>query len=177
MAMYGPFRRILTSHTPSDVDGMHVAIHDSAVPMATGLGGNASFSPLFATLGLPTTTPATLDDGSIASALALAPSVVTPNGVNAQVTDLKPNFRVDMHRSNSVDYNVFLHGSAYLITPDGADKEKEARTLVRAGEVVVQRGTLHAWEAGPEGARWVTVVVAALPVEVGGKALAEVDFW
>jgi hypothetical protein len=79
-----------------------------------------------------------------------------------------------MHRSNSIDYNVFVSGHAYLITPSASGEEE--RTLVTAGEVVVQRGTLHAWEAGPEGARWVTVVVAALPVEVGGKPLEEVDF-
>lgn len=173
--MYGPFRRILTSHSAQDTDGSHVSIHDATVPMTTGLNGNASFTPLFATLGLPTTTPATLDDKGIEDAMALAPSVVTPDGVNAQVTDLKPGFRVDMHRTNSVDYNIFIHGSAYLITPDG--EGKEVRTLVKAGEIVVQRGTLHAWEAGPEGARWCTVVVAALPVEVGGKPLSEVAFW
>lgn len=176
MAMYGAFRRVLTSHSPSsDSNGSSVEIHDAMVSMKTGLDGNASFTPLFATLGLPTTTPATLDDKGIAEAMALAPSVVTPGGVNAQVTDLKPNFKVGMHRTNSVDYNVFLHGSAYLITPDG--EGEETRTLVKAGEVVVQRGSLHAWEAGPEGARWVTVVVAALPVEIGGRELEEVDFW
>lgn len=36
--------------------------------------------------------------------------------------------------------------------------------------------TIHAWEAGEEGARWVTVVVAAKPVEKDGKVFEEVNF-
>jgi hypothetical protein len=79
-----------------------------------------------------------------------------------------------MHRTNSVDYNIIVGGWAWLITPLG--EGKEVRTRVNAGEVVVQRGTIHAWEAGDEGARWVTVVVTAEAVEVGGKQLDEVDF-
>lgn len=79
-----------------------------------------------------------------------------------------------MHRTNSVDYNIMTHGSCWHITPNEAGGED--RVLVGVGEVVVQRGTLHAWEAGPEGARWICVVVAAEPVEIGGKKLEEVAF-
>lgn len=60
------------------------------------------------------------------------------------------------------------------MVPDG--KGGERRTLVKAGELVIQTGTLHAWEAGSDGAKWVTVVVAALPVEAEGKMLEDVDF-
>lgn len=171
-------RRIITSHPPSDTDGSSVSIHDDVLPLNSGLGGNAHFSPLFASLGIPATSSHSLTSSDITDAMALAPSVVTPNGVNAQVTDLAPNFKVGMHRTNSIDYNIFLQGSAWLITPtnDGKGGEREQRTLVNAGEIVVQRGTIHAWEAGPEGARWCTVVVAALPVEKGGNKLPEVDF-
>jgi len=99
--------------------------------------------------------------------------VVLPNGVNTQVTELKPNFKVGMHRTNSVDYNIMIQGWAWLITPSEGG---EVKTKVGSGEIVIQRGTIHAWEAGDEGARWVTVVVAANAVEVGGKKLDEVDF-
>lgn len=97
-----------------------------------------------------------------------------PGGVNGQVTDVVPGYRIDMHRTNSLDYNIMVRGSAYLITPrkDGG----EVRTLVKADEVVVQCGTLHAWEAGEEGARWVTVVVDAEGVKKDGKVFPEVDF-
>ncbi|CAK9785545.1 hypothetical protein CC85DRAFT_284490 [Cutaneotrichosporon oleaginosum] len=174
---YAPLRRIITSHASSG-NGAHVALHDTSVPLNPALDGQAGLAPLFATLDLPVHTPATLSDQDVKEAEALVPSVVTPGGVNAQVTELAPGFRVGMHRTNSLDYNVFVAGSAWLITPKGdGDGEKEERTLVKAGEVVVQRGTLHAWEATEEGARWVTVVVAALPVTIAGRELEEVMFW
>lgn len=131
-------------------------------------------TPLFASLDVPSTSTHHITPSGIKDAMALAPAVVTPNGVNGQVTDLAPNAKVGMHRTNSIDYNVILKGSVWLITPSAGGKEE--RILVKAGEVVVQRGTIHAWEATEEGARWCSVIVSAKPVEVGGKALEEVDF-
>jgi hypothetical protein len=169
------FRRIITAHRPTDRD---VVLHDDNIPLRPVLNGNALVSPLFAHLGIPAQSTHSLTCNDIEHAMTLVPGVVTPGGVNGQVTDLAPNFKVDMHRTNSIDYNVFLAGSAWLITPtvedDGSKGEK--RTLVKAGEVVVQRGTIHAWEAGPEGARWCTVVVAALPISKDGIDFEEVDF-
>ncbi|GMK59900.1 hypothetical protein CspeluHIS016_0901170 [Cutaneotrichosporon spelunceum] len=150
MTRYAPLRRIITSHASTDTDGTSVELHDACIPLRPALAGNAGLAPLFATVGLPARSPPTLSDTDIEAAQALVPRVVTPGGVNAQVTELAPHFRVGMHRTNSLDYNVFVAGSAYLITPKG---DGEERTLVRPGEVVVQRGTLHAWEATEEGAR------------------------
>jgi quercetin dioxygenase-like cupin family protein len=158
------FRRIVTSHHESDTDGSKVQIYDDTLPMRSVLDGDAHMTPLFASLDVPTKSAHHI----------LAPSVVTPNGTNGQVTDLAPGAKVGMHRTNSIDYNVILKGSVWLVTPSGDGKEE--RVKVHAGEVVVQRGTIHAWEATEEGARWCTVIVSALPVEVGGKALEEVDF-
>lgn len=168
------FRRIITSHDPSDTDGSKVQIFDDTLPMRPVLEGNAHMTPLFAHLDVPATSSHSISSEGIKEAMSLAPSVVTPGGVNGQVTDVAPGFKIGMHRTNSIDYNVFLKGSAWLITPTGDGKEE--RTLVKAGEVVVQRGTIHAWEATDEGARWCTVVVSALPVEKDGKQFEEVDF-
>jgi len=43
-----------------------------------------------------------------------------------------------MHRTESIDYGIILEGEITLIL----DNEE---TVVRAGDVVVQRGTNHAW--------------------------------
>lgn len=43
-----------------------------------------------------------------------------------------------MHRTKTVDYGIVLEGEVYLVL----DKEE---TLLKAGDVVVQRGTNHAW--------------------------------
>ncbi|MEP3278267.1 MAG: cupin domain-containing protein [Stappiaceae bacterium] len=43
-----------------------------------------------------------------------------------------------MHRNESVDYNIILSGEVVAVT----DREE---TLLRAGDVLIQRGTAHTW--------------------------------
>jgi len=43
-----------------------------------------------------------------------------------------------MHRTETIDYGIVLSGEVYLVVEDG-------ETLLRPGDVVVQRGTNHAW--------------------------------
>ncbi len=170
-------KRIITTHEDKDIDGSKVSLISDQVPLKKVLDtdqGTAHVGILYSHLGLPTTNPHHITSDTIITAQNAVKGVVLPSGVNGQITQLSPGFRVDYHRTSSVDYNIFLSGSAFLITPtvDG----KEERTEVKAGEVVVQTGTIHAWEAGKNGARWCTVVVAAKPVEVEGQALKDVDF-
>ncbi|ORY20474.1 hypothetical protein BCR39DRAFT_475016, partial [Naematelia encephala] len=173
---FGPVRRVLTSHDPSDTDGSNVKIHDDQVSLAPVLDGNAFITTLFSHYDLPTTSTHSLDNQAIQAAVDAAPNVVMPGGVNGKVTDVQPNYYIAMHRTNSVDYNIMVKGQATLITPKSGGGDGLERTVVKAGEVVIQRGTLHAWESGPEGARWITVVVPALPIEKDGNVFGEVDF-
>lgn len=43
-----------------------------------------------------------------------------------------------MHRTKTVDYGIVLSGEIYLVLDD-------SETLLKPGDVVVQRGTNHAW--------------------------------
>ena len=43
-----------------------------------------------------------------------------------------------MHRTETVDYALVLEGEIYLVLDD-------SEVLLKAGDVVVQRGTDHAW--------------------------------
>lgn len=43
-----------------------------------------------------------------------------------------------MHRTETIDYGIVLEGEVVLIVDEG-------ETVVRAGDIVVQRGTNHAW--------------------------------
>lgn len=50
---------------------------------------------------------------------------------------------------------------------DGTEK-----LLKNSGDVVIQKGTLHAWRnPSQDWTRWVTVLIAAEPVVVEGKQL------
>ena len=43
-----------------------------------------------------------------------------------------------MHKTKTIDYIIILSGEIYLILD-------ETETLLKAGDVVIQRGTEHAW--------------------------------
>ncbi|HXI76285.1 MAG TPA: cupin domain-containing protein, partial [Steroidobacteraceae bacterium] len=43
-----------------------------------------------------------------------------------------------MHRTETIDYGIVLEGEITLIVDEG-------ETIVRAGDIVIQRGTNHGW--------------------------------
>ncbi len=43
-----------------------------------------------------------------------------------------------MHRTETIDYGIMLHGELTLIMDEG-------ETVIRAGDIVIQRGTNHGW--------------------------------
>lgn len=45
-----------------------------------------------------------------------------------------------MHRTNSLDYAIILSGEIYMLMDDEKDD-----VLLKTGDVVIQRGTNHAW--------------------------------
>jgi mannose-6-phosphate isomerase-like protein (cupin superfamily) len=44
-----------------------------------------------------------------------------------------------MHRTQTIDYGIVLEGEIYLVLDD-------SETLLKAGDIVIQRGTNHAWD-------------------------------
>jgi quercetin dioxygenase-like cupin family protein len=168
-----PFRRILTSHHPTDRDGLHVIIHDDDISPGSVAPGQSRMVVAFSTVGLPVVSAHGLDNSDIENAVNLSQSgIVTPNGVNGRMCELGPGAKFGMHRTDSVDYVTMIQGSVTLVTPS---PHGSVRTLVKAGEVVIMRGIMHAWEAGEEGARWFSVVIAAQAVEHEGKVLHAVE--
>jgi hypothetical protein len=172
-----PVVRILTSHTTSSSSEPGVIIQRSEQPLQNLLGDTVKGANIWATDIHPPINPFkhTTDDADLSGG-----SLVIPNGTNVRVTDMAPNSYAGMHRTSSIDYNIFISGTAWLETPspdDPLDSNKVVKTLVKAGDIVVQRGTNHAWRAGPEGCRWAAVLVAALPVvdPSTGKALEDVQ--
>ena len=73
-----------------------------------------------------------------------------------------------MHRTETVDYGIVLEGEVTLILDD-------SETIVRAGDVVVQRGTMHAWvNKGTVPAVFAFILIDAKPAEVKGELLRTV---
>jgi quercetin dioxygenase-like cupin family protein len=94
------------------------------------------------------TTGTTLDNGTVFRILELAPGVSPRN-----------------HRTDSIDYAVVMSGEV--------DMELDDTTVrLKAGDVLVQRGTIHNWvNRGSEPCVIAFVLIAANPVSVGGKTL------
>ncbi|KAI0778251.1 hypothetical protein BD413DRAFT_103363 [Trametes elegans] len=93
--------------------------------------------------------------------------LVNKYGTNLQFTDLAPGATATAHRTSSLDHNILISGKLILVMEDGSE------TLFdNPGDVVVQRGTIHAWRnPGPEWTRWITVAIDAKPAVVNGQEL------
>lgn len=57
-----------------------------------------------------------------------------------------------MHTTQTLDYIIILSGELYLIT-------EEQETLLKAGDIVIQRGTHHAWS---NRSKWPCIQLAIL---------------
>ena len=87
-------------------------------------------------------------------------------GSVCRVVEFAPGGAKFMHRTETLDYAICLKGECDLELDDG-------RTVpMKAGDICVQRGTMHAWVAkGSEPAVFAFVLMDAEPVEKGGKKL------
>ena len=71
-----------------------------------------------------------------------------------RIVDLAPGSLSPLHRTETVDYGIVLAGIVVLVLDDGSE------TALAAGDVVVQRGTSHAWaNPGEDTSRMAFVLV------------------
>ena len=92
--------------------------------------------------------------------------VGTGQGSVIRVTSFAPGSPGFMHRTETCDYAILLSGECDLELDDG----KTVR--MKAGDICVQRGTMHAWvNRGNEPAVFAFVLIDAVPVEIAGQKL------
>ena len=155
--MAKPVRRIVTGHRP---DGRSTVLIDAAAPhVKQRAAGNAS-----TLLWVTEESPAQVSGGADRAArdIAVPPpprgsifriaefpphtggdvrdneTVLRDFGIGADVKRGHPPRHPTIHRTRSLDYVIVLEGEIDLLVDDG-----EVRLC--AGDVVVQRGTNHAW--------------------------------
>jgi mannose-6-phosphate isomerase-like protein (cupin superfamily) len=88
-----------------------------------------------------------------------------PDGIVFRIIEFSPGCAPRNHRTDSVDFGVVLSGEIDM-TVD------ESQVHLKAGDVLVQRGTIHDWiNRGNEPCVIAFVLVAAKPVVLGGKTL------
>jgi quercetin dioxygenase-like cupin family protein len=125
-------RRVVTGH---DARGRSVFTSDGPVPAAGAAPSGSLFYELWATDAAPAPIDTDPSDPA-AGPLSVSPA---PNGTKIRINELPPGAGSPMHRTQTVDYGIVLDGEVVLVLED-------SETVLRAGDVVVQRGTSHRWE-------------------------------
>ena len=152
-------RRVVTGH---DAQGRAVVkIDELAKNVRSGRQG-ASSSVIWSTDSFPVVNEGDDDLGQRQTGTTLE------NGTVFRVVRYEPGVAPRRHRTDSVDYAVVISGEI--------DMELDGETVtLKAGDVLVQRGTVHNWVNRSTAAAIVAfVLVAAKPVKVGDTVLAAV---
>jgi mannose-6-phosphate isomerase-like protein (cupin superfamily) len=161
-------RRIVTGH---DAHGKSVILSDGSPPNVRDKGTGVDFIEIWNTSGAPAPIH------SVEPEPTDGPLQVPParSGSKIRLNDFYPGHirklppRADgrhpmMHRTRSIDYGIVLEGEIYMILDD-------TEVLLKAGDVVVQRGTDHAWEnRSNRVARMAFILIGA---EFSGELLAK----
>jgi quercetin dioxygenase-like cupin family protein len=151
-----PIRRIITGHDANNVGKVLVdAPATNAKHPDTGLVSTLMWitdrNPADIAVG------ETIEDMG-ARILGTAPPA---HGTRFSVLDVPPGNRPFMHRTETVDYIVVVEGEIEMDMDDSTVK-------LKAGDIVVQRGTNHAWaNRSSKRARIAVVLVDATPLGIG----------
>ena len=153
-------RRVVTGH---DDSGHAIVVSDDAVAGTPLRSGDASFAVVWTTISSP------VDNDDAADRSKLPIGLTQQGGSVLRFVELAPESRSPMHRTNSLDYGIVLEGEPELELDDGT------MTALRSGDVVVQRGTIHAWHnRSSKPARIAFILLDALPATSGGQTLLPV---
>jgi quercetin dioxygenase-like cupin family protein len=126
-------RRVVTGH---DDDGRSVILSDGPAPKSLEIP-SAVFHEIWSTAETPAPLRSQEPAEPTTRPLRTPPD---PGGTVIRIVDLQPRAASPMHRTESVDYGIVLEGEVHLVLDDGSE------TRLGPGDVVVQRGTDHAWE-------------------------------
>jgi quercetin dioxygenase-like cupin family protein len=149
-------RRVITGH---DASGKAVVkIDEVAQHMFQGRPG-ATVCNVWTTEGFPVN-----NDGDDDAGLRKAGTTIE-NGTIFRILEFAPGLAPRNHRTDSIDYIVCMSGEI--------DMELDDTTVhLEAGDVMVQRGTIHNWiNRGTEPCVLAVILIAAKSVEAGGKVL------
>jgi quercetin dioxygenase-like cupin family protein len=162
-----PIKRYITSHESSGKSVFSTSISED-VP-STAITG-AAFSLAYTSQNFPVDLNSEADISSYSTHLQEPPGISLGNGTVLRYVDFCPEAVAPMHRTLSLDYGVVIEGEVEAVLDSGEVK------VLKRGDVLVQRGTLHAWrnKSKTDWARMLFVLIGAKPVLVDGKELGEV---
>jgi quercetin dioxygenase-like cupin family protein len=151
-------RRVVTGHDPN---GKAIVTIDDALP-GVSMRPGVSACVAWTSEGFPVGNNSDADEAKRKTGTTHA------NGTVFRVIEFAPGNGGRNHRTDSIDYACVLSGEIDMDI-DGAEVH------LQAGDVIVQRGTIHNWiNRGAEPCVIAFVLIAAHPAVAGGKVLPAV---
>jgi quercetin dioxygenase-like cupin family protein len=149
-------RRIVTGH---DADGRAIVAIDEISKNLSSNRPGATACVVWTTQSFPVDNTGGTDEGLRQVGTTLN------DGTVFRVIEFAPGVASRVHRTDSIDYAVVMSGEIDMELDD-------SMVHLRAGDVLVQRGTIHNWiNRGTEPCVMAFVLIDAKPVEVSGKLL------
>jgi quercetin dioxygenase-like cupin family protein len=150
-------RRVITGH---DASGRAVVkIDEISKNVVSGRPG-ASSAVIW------TTDTIRADNSGEADAALKKVGTTLPGGTVFRVVEFSPGVSPRVHRTDSIDYAVVISGEIDM------ELEKGDEVHLKAGDVLVQRGTVHNWiNRGKNPCVIAFALIDAKPITAGGKTL------
>ncbi|HEY1725531.1 MAG TPA: cupin domain-containing protein [Steroidobacteraceae bacterium] len=137
--MSNPVRRVVTGHDPS---GKSVVLSDGTPPQNHPMQGRKVGADFFEMWNVTKTVPV-LTSLETREPTEREFTIMPASGHLMRLIDIYPPHmggkRTVMHRTQTLDYAVVIEGQVVLVLDD-------SELVLKKSDVVVQRGTLHAWE-------------------------------
>ena len=151
-------RRVVTGH---DDQGRAKVLIDEQVSNVISMRPGANSSVIWSSTGFPVSNDGDHDP----SRKEIATTI--DNGTVFRVVSFGPGVSPRNHRTDSIDYAVVISGEIDM------ELEKGNEVHLRAGDVLVQRGTVHNWiNRGKTPCVIAFALIDAKPVTAGGKTLS-----
>ena len=150
-------RRVVTSH---DDKGKAIVAIDEVSRDVVSFRPGATIANIWSTAGFP------VDNNNLRDAAQEITGTTRANGTVFRVIEYAPGVTPRNHRTDSIDYAIVLSGEIDMELDDQV-------VTLRAGDVLVQRGTIHNWVNRSNAPCVVAfVLIDARPVEHEGRPLA-----
>lgn len=143
-------RRVVTGH---DADGRAKVLIDETAHRTINFRDGCDTALIWTSEGLPADNTGEADgsDRDVATAVT--------DGTVFRVIDYAPGVAPRRHRTESIDYAVVISGEIWMELETGDEVH------LKAGDVLVQRGTIHNWiNRGTEICRIAFILIAAKPL-------------
>jgi len=150
-------RRVVTGHNK---DGKAIVQIDEGVKNVVSSRPGVSSCVVWSTKGFPVD-----NDGDTDPTTGTFKTTVE-NGTVFRVVRYEPGVVPRNHRTDSIDYAMIISGEIDMELDDGVVVK------LKAGDALVQRGTIHNWvNRGKEDCVVAFILIAAKPVTASGKTL------